>query len=59
MTKAWTTPRGSAREGFVKWVVIGERAEGGDTLFLRQARRSFCRVRSRRRGGGIALYRAR
>jgi hypothetical protein len=53
---AWIGPR-----GFVKWVVIEERAEGGDALFLSTKRdriflQGFDRVAE---GGGIALYRAR
>ena len=46
--------------GFVKWVVIEERAEGGDVLFQAAKRDprfldGFERVAE---GGGVALYRA-
>jgi hypothetical protein len=57
----WVHAATRGPRGFVRWVVIEERAEGGDVLF--QAARSnshfldgFERVAE---GGGIALYRAR
>jgi hypothetical protein len=53
---AWIGPR-----GFVKWVIVEERAEGGDVVFLATKRdriflQGFDRVAE---GGGVALYRAR
>jgi hypothetical protein len=46
-------------QGFVRWVIIEEYAEGGDALYQAAARnpqffRGFQRVAE---GGGVALYR--
>jgi len=57
----WVHAASRGPRGFVKWVVIEERAEGGDVLFQAAARdrhflEGFERVAE---GGGVALYRAR
>ena len=57
----WVHAATEGPRGFVTWVVVEERAEGGDVLFQAAASnpqflRGFDRVAE---GGGIALYRAR
>jgi hypothetical protein len=57
----WVHAASQGPRGFVKWVVIEERAEGGDVLFQSAQRDAhfldgFDRVAE---GGGVALYRAR
>ena len=57
----WVHAATRGPRGFVKWVVIEERAEGGDVLFQAAPRDphfldGFERVAE---GGGVALYRAR
>jgi hypothetical protein len=57
----WVHASTRGPRGFVKWVAIEERAEGGDVLFQAAKRDSrfldgFERVAE---GGGVALYRAR
>jgi len=56
----WVQAATYGPRGFVKWVVIEERAEGGDALFQAAQRdprflEGFDRVAE---GGGVALYRA-
>ena len=56
----WVHAASRGPRGFVNWVVIEERAEGGDVLFQAAARDphfldGFERVAE---GGGVALYRA-
>ena len=56
----WVHAAARGPRGFVKWVVIEERAEGGDVLFQAAVRdpqflEGFERVAE---GGGVALYRA-
>ena len=56
----WVHASTRGPRGFVKWVVIEERAEGGDVLFQAAQRdrrflEGFERVAE---GGGVALYRA-
>jgi hypothetical protein len=57
----WVHAATRGPRGFVRWVVIEERAEGGDVLFQAAARDprfldGFVRVAE---GGGAALYRSR
>ena len=57
----WVQAATFGPRGFVKWVVVEERAEGGDVLFQAAQRHprfleGFERVAE---GGGVALYRAR
>jgi hypothetical protein len=57
----WVHAATQGPRGFVRWVVIEERAEGGDVLFQaaskdRRFLEGFTRVAE---GGGVALYRAR
>jgi hypothetical protein len=57
----WVHAASQGPRGFVRWVVIEERAEGGDALFQAAAKDphfldGFERVAE---GGGVALYRAR
>jgi hypothetical protein len=57
----WVHAASRGPRGFVRWVVIEERAEGGDVLFQAATRNpqfldGFERVAE---GGGVALYRAR
>jgi hypothetical protein len=57
----WVHAAGRGARGFVTWVVIEERAEGGDALFQAWQKdpaflEGFERVAE---GGGVALYRAR
>ena len=57
----WVHAAARGPRGFVRWVVIEERAEGGDVLFQAAQRDphfldGFVRVAE---GGGVALYRAR
>jgi hypothetical protein len=57
----WVHAAARGPRGFVRWVVIEERAEGGDVLFQAASRDprfldGFDRVAE---GGGVALYRAR
>jgi hypothetical protein len=56
----WVHASTRGPRGFVRWVVVEERAEGGDALFQAAARipgflDGFNRVAE---GGGVALYRA-
>jgi hypothetical protein len=56
----WVHAAAQGPRGFVRWVVIEERAEGGDALFQAAQRDphfldGFVRVAE---GGGVALYRA-
>jgi hypothetical protein len=56
----WVFALEQGPHGFVDWVVVEEKAEGGDALFHRaqefpQFYRGFVRVAE---GGGVALYRA-
>ena len=56
----WVHAASQGPRGFVRWVVIEERAEGGDALFQAAAKdprflEGFERVAD---GGGVALYRA-
>lgn len=57
----WVHAASRGPRGFVKWVVIEERAEGGDVLFqAATGNPSFLEGFERvAEGGGIALYRAR
>jgi hypothetical protein len=55
----WVHAASRGPRGFVRWVAIEERAEGGDALFRQATRdpdflRGFQRVAE---GGGVALYR--
>jgi hypothetical protein len=57
----WVHAASQGPRGFVRWVVIEERAEGGDVLFQAASKdpgflEGFDRVAE---GGGVALYRAR
>jgi hypothetical protein len=57
----WIHAAARGPRGFVRWVVIEEKAEGGDVLYQAAARNpqfleGFERVAD---GGGVALYRAR
>jgi hypothetical protein len=57
----WVHAASQGPRGFVRWVVIEERAEGGDVLFQAASKDphfldGFERVAE---GGGVALYRAR
>jgi len=56
----WVHAAAQGPRGFVRWVVIEERAEGGDVLFQAASKNphfldGFERVAA---GGGVALYRA-
>ena len=55
----WVHALARGPKGFVGWVVVEERAEGGDALSRhRRAIPLPGRLRARRRGRGVALYRA-
>ncbi len=58
--EVWTAAMQYGPRGFVTWVAIEERAEGGDAVYQRAQKsvdflRGFERVAE---GGGVALYRA-
>jgi hypothetical protein len=57
----WVQAATYGPRGFVRWVVVEERAEGGDVLFQAAQRdpRFFEGFERVAEGGGVALYRAR
>ncbi len=58
--EVWTAAMQYGPRGYVTWVAIEERAEGGDAVYQRsQAYAGFLRGFERvAEGGGVALYRA-
>ena len=57
--EVWTAAMQYGPRGFVTWVAVEERAEGGDAVYQRAQASGFPEGFERvAEGGGVALYRA-